>query len=152
MKFLIATLLALCAACVSDGGARTDELGKAQYNVISVLSDFNAEKLKDMAFVSVSGYLSFGDDKHNLWASEEDYKYVRETMPPLSDPAWDKCVSLNNYGGFRRDLLKYDGRKVIVFGYISQHVMENDEVNLGSCNEVFISLEGIGARVMPRRQ
>lgn len=152
MRFPIAILPILCIACVSTDNSRIKNSGRVQYGVSSVLNDFESKKIENQTFVSVRGYLTFGDDKHNLWESSVEYKYIRENMPPLSDPAWKKCISLDYYGKFRRDLLKYDGEKVVISGYISRRIPEADEVNLGSCNQVFISMEGVGARVTRVRE
>lgn len=145
-------MFVLCAACATTGSSSITNFGGAQYDVPSVIENFESKKINDQTFVSVSGHLTFGDGKHNLWSSAEGYQYIREKMPPLSDPAWKKCIALNYYGKFRRDLLKYDGEKVVIFGYISRHIPEADEVNLGSCNEVFISMDGVGTRVMRVRE
>src|SRR3546814_13987692 len=91
------------------------------------------------------------DLKHNLWGNEEGYKYIRETMPPLKDPAWRDCISLIYYGKFRKTLLKYNEKYVVVLGHISRHMPKSDEVNLGSCNEISISLDGYDARSEERR-
>lgn len=152
MKLPIAIISVLCAACATTGGLNIKNFGGAQYDVPSVLNDFESKKIIDRTFVTVSGYLTFGDDKHNLWSSAEEYQYIREKMPPLSDPAWTKCIALDYYGKFRGDLLKYDGQKVIISGYISRHIPQADEVNLGSCNEIFISMEGVGASVIGVRE
>lgn len=149
---MLALLPVLCAACATTSGSSVINHGNSQYDVTSVLNDFESKKIADRAFVSVSGYLSFGDDKHNLWSSAGEYQYIREKMPPLSDPAWKKCIALDYYGKFRHDLLKYNGQMVVISGYISQDTPEVDEVNLGSCNDVFISMEGVGARVMRVRE
>ena len=152
MRPILALLPVLCAACATTSGSSVTNAGGAQYDVTSVLNDFNSKKISDQSFVSVSGYLTFGDDKHNLWSSAGEYQYIREKMPPLSDPAWKKCIALDYYGKFRRGLLKYDGKEVIISGYISRNIPEADEFNLGSCSEVFISMEGVGARVMRVRE
>src|SRR3546814_14960999 len=105
-----------------------------EYSVLHSLSDFESKKISYGQLIYISGYLTFGDDKHNLWGNEEGYKYIRETMPPLKDPAWRDCISLIYYGKFRKTLLKYNEKYVVVLGHISRHMPKSDEVNLGSCN------------------
>lgn len=152
MRPMFALLPIMSAACVTTGSSSAIDLVSAQYDVPSVLNDFESRKINDGAFVSVSGYLTFGDDKHNLWSSAENYQYIRDKIPPPSDPAWKNCITFDYYGKFRRDLLRFDGKKVIISGYISRHIPEPGEVNLGSCSEVFISMEGAGVRVMRARE
>jgi hypothetical protein len=149
---MMTILSAICASCASTGASGVDGLPSSRQAVSSALYDFDSGKIKDRGFVSVSGYLTFGDDKHNLWESSRAYEYIKEKMPPLGDRAWKECISLSFYGNFRRSLKKYDGKEVIISGYIYRHTPARDEVNLGSCNEIFISMEGPGARVAPVRE
>jgi hypothetical protein len=149
MRSLIIMLLVLCtAACASTGKSNAIGFTNPLYTVSSVLHDFESKKLHEHDYVSVSGYLTFGDDKHNLWFSVDNYEYIRYNMPDITDPAWKKCIALGSYGKFRNNLLKNNGNNVIISGYIYRRVPQSSEVNLGSCNEILISMDGPGARVV----
>ena len=147
MKYIIGIFF-FCTACVSDGSS---SIVSNPYHVSSLLADFNSNKLTNGQLVSVYGYLTFGDDKHNLWESEKDYKYILDMRPNISDPVWKRCISLDSYGPFRSNLLKNDGKNSVISGYISRRIPNDDEINLGSCSDVSISLEGQGTSVVSAR-
>ncbi|QAY75936.1 hypothetical protein [Sphingosinicella sp. BN140058] len=144
MKQFIAIVAAGCVACATTGAPSGLA---ADYDVRSILSAFQAGTAPQGRPVSVSGYLTFGDDKHNLWASEKDCRDLREAVPPPGDPAWRRCVALADYGRFRSKLLKNDGKSVVITGTLVRHVPDPDEINLGACSDLQISLGGEVARV-----
>lgn len=148
MRQAVILFSVVCASCASTGASHTTA---SQYNVSTALSDFEAKKVATGQLISVSGYLAFGDDEHNIWESRQVSEYIENTMPPLNDPSWKKCISLASYGRFRKVLLRYNGKVVTISGYISRQMPGNDEVNLGSCNEISLSLEGAGARILARK-
>ena len=147
MRHAVILFSVVCAACASTGASHTTA---SQYNVSTALSDFEAKKIATGQLISVSGYLAFGDDEHNVWESRQISEYIENTMPPPNDPSWKKCISLASYGRFRKALLRYNGKVVTVSGYISRQTLRKDEINLGSCNEISLSLDGNGARVLAR--
>ena len=144
MKWAISVVFSVCAACASSGAR---PISAVPYGASSALSDFETGKIREGQLISISGFLTFGDDKHNVWESRKEYEYIRRERPPRNDPAWGKCISLMNYGKFRSKLLRYNGKQVKITGYISRQTPASDEINLGSCNDVSLSLEGDGVRV-----
>ena len=147
MRRVVILFSVVCAACASTGASHTKA---SQYNVSTALSDFEAKKIATGQLISVSGYLAFGDDEHNVWESRQVSEYVENMMPPPIDPSWKKCISLTSYGRFRKVLLRYNGKMVTISGHISRQTLEEDEINLGSCNQISLSLDEDGARVLAR--
>jgi hypothetical protein len=142
-KFLL--LFAACNGCASSTIPKHD---KQHYDVVSALQDYKSDKITSNHFVSVSGYLTFGDDKHNLWQDKQTYSYIKTTRPNPDDPAWKQCITLFSYDRFRRKLLRFNGKRVTIAGTITRRVLAPDEIAIGSCSEIGISLQLSEANIM----
>src|SRR3546814_1781357 len=78
MRFLVVIFSFFCTACVTTSGSGVVRPEYKEYSLSHALSDFESKKISDGQLIYISGYLTFGDDKHNLWGNEEGYKYRSE--------------------------------------------------------------------------
>src|SRR3546814_14439332 len=78
MRFMVVIFSFFCTACVTTSGSGVVRPEYKEYSVSHALSAFESKKISDGQLIYISGYLTFGDDKNNLWGNEEGYKKIRE--------------------------------------------------------------------------
>src|SRR3546814_18621999 len=93
-RFFVFIFVLVCKAWVKTSGLGVVRTECKEYSVSHALSNLESKKISDGQLIYISGYLTFGDDKHNLWGNEEGYKYIRDTMPPLKEDR--KSTRLNS--------------------------------------------------------
>src|SRR5690349_3648842 len=69
--------------------------------VLGVDDIVQSGKAFDGKRVAVRGFLRFGTDSRNLWASKEAYAFVKGQELPPNDPAWGRCITLFDVGKWR---------------------------------------------------
>src|SRR4051812_36692237 len=93
--------------------------------------------------VTVAGYLRFGDDSRNLWSSGDSYIAVKNGQPLPGGALWNHCIALNDINGWRRALLSNNERNVLITGVIHRIPFKDDEISLGACSDLGISIRSV---------
>jgi hypothetical protein len=96
--------------------------------------------------VQVVGYLRFGDDTHNLWNSKAAETAVSTGYVPADDPRWSRCIALRDFGNYRSTLLRQNNHLVLITGIVNRIPLGPDEIEIGSCSEVKISVLKVEGR------
>ena len=128
---LVAITALLIQACAHTAARSEPKSVDAVIRSVSVLEGTT---------IQVAGYLRFGDDKHNLWYSREAWMDVSAGYIPADDPRWNHCITLRDFGDKRSALLNRDEHWVLVVGKVNRVPLEPDEIEIGACSEIGISV------------
>src|SRR5580692_4573666 len=86
-------------ACIDTGG---------RHEVLGVDEIIQPASESESHLVTVSGFLRFGDDSHNLWSSKEALLAISKIYVPTDDPVWSHCIGLFDIDGWRARLVALD--------------------------------------------
>jgi hypothetical protein len=131
MKFLF---LLLSASCIYGSDAQQ------VLRVDDILESANVLEGKQ---VEVRGFLRFGDDTQNLWASKDAYSAVSGHYVAPESPLWNHCISLFDTLKLRSSLLRYDSRDVLVRGRVTRYRRDEGDIAFSSCSEIGIAINSI---------
>lgn len=136
IKSIIALFVALAISAAASAGDRTPHWIKVS-EVIAKYDELLGRK------VAIRGYLRFGDDSRNLWDEKDVYIDAKEGRVNIDTASSSKCITLYDIGRYRKILLKYNQHNVIIYGTIKRVPLGEDEISLGSCNEIGVSVDRV---------
>lgn len=89
--------------------------------------------------VTVRGFLSFGDDRKNLWSSQDVYERVSKGVVDAGDSNRKQCLSvLTTQNSEYYELRGKDKTEVSLSGVVTI-VDFDDRINLGFCSNIALS-------------
>jgi len=133
---MAASLFALVCACSSTARAARP---------LSVDDVIRSATSLEGQTVVVKGYLRFGDDGKNLWASKSAYLAVSGPYVPPNDAAWSRCITLFDIGTWRSGLLARNNEYVLIAGVLHRGPSLDDQINFDSCSDLGISIRSVNS-------
>lgn len=137
MKTQLIILAFLLSSCQADGKF-TRNYGES----VGVSEAIHLLEALGGTDVRIKGYLTFGDDKHNLWTSKDSYYFVKSNGYDAKFVS-ENCITIFNYNIHRKQLINLDKKIVVVKGVISKIERSEGAINLGSCNVIGVSISYI---------
>jgi hypothetical protein len=116
------------------------------FHVLSVDAIINSASAPEGDVVTVSGYLRFGDDSHNLWSSKEALLAVSKGYVPPKDPAWNHCIGLFDIDGWRSRLIDLDNSHVTITGALQSSHPHHSEFTMNTCTDSGLSIRSVKRR------
>jgi hypothetical protein len=116
------------------------------HEVLGVDKIINSASALQGHLVTVSGYLRFGDDSHNLWSSKGALLAVSKSYVPPDDPAWTHCIGLFDIDGWRARLLALDNSYVIITGALQSGNLHHSEFTMNTCTDSGLSIRSAKQR------
>ncbi|MEA3030030.1 MAG: hypothetical protein QOG13_1355 [Sphingomonadales bacterium] len=130
-------------ACARGGCSNVASQAPSPYRPSAVVG--NIDHLRGRR-VRIDGYLILGQDTRALWDSRSDAETVASTLPASANDIWNHCITAYYQLSLGSRLEQLSGSDVSVEGTIGVNRNEDDEVDLWSCNDVYVNID----RIVPR--
>tara|TARA_B100000678_G_scaffold198570_1_gene166676 strand:- start:840 stop:1178 length:339 start_codon:yes stop_codon:yes gene_type:complete len=89
--------------------------------------------------VIVRGFLSFGDDRKNLWSSRDTYEKVAREGKDSGDPISNQCLSVLTTENSEYYALRGNDKTEVSLSGIVTIIDLTDRINLGFCSNIALS-------------